>query len=85
MIGLDSSGLSDPFLKIKFYNQSVTGQLIRQTNNPAWNTTLYLNEVFLYGNLQNIIQTPPEIIVEILDDDFFVRNKLFFIRFELFF
>ena len=74
MIGLDSSGLSDPFVKIKLYNQSITGKVIRQTNNPAWNITLYLKEVFLYGNLENIIQTPPEIIVEIFDEDFFVSH-----------
>ena len=47
MIGLDASGLSDPFVKIKFYNQSVTGKIISQTNNPAWNITLFLDEVYL--------------------------------------
>ena len=72
MIGLDSTGLSDPFVKIKFYNQCVIGEAINQTNNPQWNVTLSIKEVFLYGTLRNFTNRPPEIIVEVFDKDQFV-------------
>jgi hypothetical protein len=69
MIGLDSSGLSDPFVRVNLHNESSTSAVKTQTNNPAWNETIYIKELFLYGSLSSIVASPPEIILEILDQD----------------
>jgi hypothetical protein len=69
MIGLDSSGLSDPCIKVNLHNDSSISTVKTQTNNPAWDTTLVVEELFLYGSLESIVASPPEIILEILDQD----------------
>ncbi len=69
MIGLDASGLSDPLVVVKIHNQSARSERITQTNNPAWNKTIYIKDVFLYGSFSSIIASPPEIILEVFDHD----------------
>jgi hypothetical protein len=69
MIGLDASGLSDPYVKINLHNESLKSEIKFQTNNPAWDQTLCIKELFLYGSLKSIAESPPEIILEILDHD----------------
>jgi Ca2+-dependent lipid-binding protein len=45
LIGSDASGLSDPFARIVFNDQSVITQVIEETLSPTWDEMLIINEV----------------------------------------
>lgn len=65
----DSTGLSDPYIKVTMGSQSVYTKVIKQTNNPKWNSMLVIPEINLYSNYDEIIENPPEIILELYDQD----------------
>ncbi|XP_053394701.1 otoferlin-like isoform X1 [Mercenaria mercenaria] len=69
LIGSDASGLSDPFARIAFGDQSVCTQVIEETLSPTWDEMLIIHEVTMYGLMQEIAESPPTIIVEIFDQD----------------
>ncbi|CAF0876645.1 unnamed protein product [Brachionus calyciflorus] len=76
LLGLDSTGLSDPYVKLTLGNQSVYSHVITQTNNPKWNTSLLIPEINLYSPYESIAQNPPEIILEIYDKDLVGEHEL---------
>ncbi|KAH9496796.1 hypothetical protein Btru_010276 [Bulinus truncatus] len=69
LIGSDASGLSDPFARIAFAEQSMATQVIEQTLSPTWDEMLILKEVQMYGTMDDIVDDPPTIVVEIFDQD----------------
>ncbi|GIY69883.1 otoferlin [Caerostris darwini] len=69
LIGSDSSGLSDPFARVLFSDQSQTTQVIDETLSPTWDEMLFFNDVVVYGNQEDIREDPPVIVVEIFDQD----------------
>ncbi|CAL1540078.1 unnamed protein product [Lymnaea stagnalis] len=69
LIGSDASGLSDPFARIAFADQSMATQVIEQTLSPTWDEMLILTEVQMYGVMEEIVDDPPTIVVEIFDQD----------------
>ncbi|XP_041358290.1 otoferlin-like [Gigantopelta aegis] len=69
LIGSDASGLSDPYARIAFVEQSVCTQVIEQTLSPTWDEMLIIKEVDIYGLMEEIVDDPPTIIVEIFDQD----------------
>ena len=69
LIGSDASGLSDPFARIAFGDQSVCTQVIEETLSPTWDEMLIIHEVTMYGLMQEIAESPPTIIVEVFDQD----------------
>ena len=69
LIGSDASGLSDPFARIVFGDQSQCTQVIDETLSPTWDEMLVFNEVVLYGVIDEIKSTPPTIVIEIFDQD----------------
>ncbi|NXN14084.1 FR1L6 protein, partial [Indicator maculatus] len=69
LIAADSSGLSDPFAKVTFTSRCQTTKIISQTLSPTWNQTLLFNSIVLHGDRQEIAQIPPEIVIELYDDD----------------
>lgn len=80
LLGLDSSGLSDPYINIVIGNQSVKSKRKVQTNNPKWGTTFIIPHIYLYGNLEYILNNPPEIIIEVFDEDFGKVSNSFCIK-----
>ncbi|KAG8190919.1 hypothetical protein JTE90_014400 [Oedothorax gibbosus] len=69
LIGSDSSGLSDPFARVCFSDQSQTTQVIDETLSPTWDEMLLFNDVVVYGSKEDIREDPPVIVVEIFDQD----------------
>ncbi|XP_061089829.1 fer-1-like protein 6 [Conger conger] len=69
LIAADSSGLSDPFAKVTFMSHSQTTAIINQTLTPTWNQMLLFNKVMLYGELKDLKEEPPRIVIEVYDDD----------------
>ncbi|NXR10711.1 FR1L6 protein, partial [Semnornis frantzii] len=69
LIAADSSGLSDPFAKVTFTSHCQTTKIISQTLSPTWNQMLLFNSIVLHGDREEIAQIPPEIVIELYDDD----------------
>nr|XP_005479778.1 fer-1-like protein 6 [Zonotrichia albicollis] len=69
LIAADSTGLSDPFAKVTFTSHCQTTKIISQTLSPTWNQTLLFNNIALHGDKEEIAQFPPEIVIELYDDD----------------
>ncbi|XP_022236402.1 otoferlin-like, partial [Limulus polyphemus] len=69
LIGSDTSGLSDPFARVIFGEQSQTTQVIDETLSPTWDEMLVFPEVVVYGSKEDIKEDPPVIIVEVFDQD----------------
>ena len=75
MIGLDRTGLSDPYVRITLGNQTYRTRVILQTNNPRWKETVIIKEINFYEKLESIIENPPEIILEVFDQDIYGVNE----------
>ncbi|NWS42494.1 FR1L6 protein, partial [Probosciger aterrimus] len=69
LIAADSTGLSDPFAKVTFSSHCQTTKIISQTLSPTWNQMLLFNSIVLHGDREEIAQFPPEIVIELYDDD----------------
>ncbi|XP_032547095.1 fer-1-like protein 6 [Chiroxiphia lanceolata] len=69
LIAADSTGLSDPFAKVTFTSRCQTTKIISQTLSPTWNQMLLFNSIVLHGDREEIAQFPPEIVIELYDDD----------------
>ncbi|OPJ88353.1 fer-1-like protein 6 [Patagioenas fasciata monilis] len=51
--------------KIRF----LADEIISQTLSPTWNQMLLFDNIVLHGNREEIAQFPPEIVIELYDDD----------------
>ncbi|KAM8966810.1 fer-1-like protein 6 [Pelodytes ibericus] len=69
LIAADTTGLSDPFAKVTFVSHCQTTKIISQTLSPTWNQMLLYNNITLYGELKDIADDPPNIVIELYDDD----------------
>ena len=69
LIGSDASGLSDPFARVIFGDQSQCTQVIDETLSPTWDEMLIFNEVIMFGIMEEIKEDPPTIVIEIFDQD----------------
>nr|DBA23997.1 TPA: hypothetical protein GDO54_011707 [Pyxicephalus adspersus] len=69
LIAADSTGLSDPFAKVTFVSHCQTTKIISQTLSPTWNQMLLFNNILLHGEIKDIVDDPPNIVIELYDDD----------------
>ncbi|XP_069776592.1 fer-1-like protein 6 isoform X1 [Narcine bancroftii] len=69
LLPADSSGLSDPFAKVTFVSQCQTTKVISQTLSPTWNQMLLFNNIHLYGEVMEIKEDPPLVVIEVYDED----------------
>ena len=77
LIGSDASGLSDPFARVVFDNQSQCTQVVDETLSPTWDEMLIFNEVIMFGTIEHIMEEPPTIVIEIFDQDRVVSGLLY--------
>ncbi|NWR55970.1 DYSF protein, partial [Bucorvus abyssinicus] len=61
--------LADPYAIVSFLHQSQKTVVIKNTLNPTWDQTLIFYEIEIFGDPQNISDSPPNIVVEIYDHD----------------
>ncbi|XP_072883563.1 myoferlin-like isoform X1 [Hemitrygon akajei] len=69
IIAMDKDSFSDPYAHVSFLHQSKTTEVIKSTLNPVWDQTLIFNDIDIYGNPANLIQNPPNVVIEIFDED----------------
>uniref|UniRef100_A0A665X0U7 C2 domain-containing protein n=1 Tax=Echeneis naucrates TaxID=173247 RepID=A0A665X0U7_ECHNA len=69
LIAADNTGLSDPFAQVTYGSHSQTTNIINQTLSPTWNQCLLMSHLLLSGDLQYIQQEPPQVLIEVYDDD----------------
>ncbi len=69
LLAADQSGLSDPYVRVCFINQSQKTERLDKTLSPQWDQTLLFESVTIYGNPESIAYSPPRVTVEIFDWD----------------
>ncbi|XP_063087266.1 otoferlin isoform X4 [Cavia porcellus] len=69
LFAADSSGLSDPFARVFFINQSQCTEVLNETLCPTWDQMLVFDNLELYGEAHELRDDPPIIVIEIYDQD----------------
>ncbi|XP_009983708.1 PREDICTED: dysferlin-like, partial [Tauraco erythrolophus] len=69
LIAMDKDSFSDPYAIVSFLHQSQKTVVIKNTLNPTWDQTLIFYEIEIFGDPQNVSDSPPNIVVEIYDHD----------------
>jgi len=64
--------LADPYAIVSFLHQSQKTVVIKNTLNPTWDQTLIFYEIEIFGDPQNVSDSPPNIVVELYDHDTYV-------------
>ncbi|XP_075787169.1 dysferlin isoform X4 [Pelodiscus sinensis] len=69
LVAMDKDSFSDPYAIVSFLHQSQKTVVAKNTLNPTWDQTLVFYEIEIFGDPQNVADTPPSIVVEIYDHD----------------
>ncbi|XP_060730490.1 dysferlin isoform X3 [Tachysurus vachellii] len=69
LLAMDKDSFSDPYAIVSFLHQSQKTVTIRNTLNPTWDQTLIFYEVEIFGDPKVTEKNPPNIIVELYDQD----------------
>ncbi|KAG5211291.1 hypothetical protein JEQ12_013720, partial [Ovis aries] len=69
LFAADSTGLSDPFARVFFINQSQCTEVLNETLCPTWDQMLVFDNLELYGEAHELRDDPPIIVIEIYDQD----------------
>lgn len=64
--------MADPYAIVSFLHQSQKTVTIRNTLNPTWDQTLIFYEVEIFGDPKVTEKSPPNIVVELYDQDTYV-------------
>ncbi|XP_068045268.1 dysferlin isoform X5 [Anomalospiza imberbis] len=69
LMAMDKDSFSDPYAIVSFLHQSQKTVVEKNTLNPTWDQTLIFYEIEIFGNSQDVAESPPNILVEIYDHD----------------
>ncbi|CDS40655.1 myoferlin [Echinococcus multilocularis] len=69
LLAADQSGLSDPYARVCFINQSQKTERLEKTLSPQWDQTLIFENVVIYGSSNVIVDSPPRVTIELFDWD----------------
>ncbi|XP_069488392.1 dysferlin isoform X3 [Ambystoma mexicanum] len=69
LLPMDKDSFSDPYAIVSFLHQSQKTVVVRGTLNPTWDQTLIFYEIEIFGDPKTIAEIPPNIVVEIYDED----------------
>uniref|UniRef100_A0A8C6YC48 Myoferlin n=1 Tax=Naja naja TaxID=35670 RepID=A0A8C6YC48_NAJNA len=69
LTALDKDSFSDPYGHVSFLHRSKTTEIIHSTLNPTWDQTIIFDEIEIYGDPQMVAQSPPQVVVELFDND----------------
>uniref|UniRef100_A0A672VCC6 Dysferlin n=1 Tax=Strigops habroptila TaxID=2489341 RepID=A0A672VCC6_STRHB len=74
LIAMDKDSFSDPYAIVSFLHQSQKTVVMKNTLNPTWDQTLIFYEIEIFGDPQNVVESPPNIVVELYDQDTYVSG-----------
>uniref|UniRef100_A0AAQ4P1J9 Dysferlin, limb girdle muscular dystrophy 2B (autosomal recessive) n=1 Tax=Gasterosteus aculeatus aculeatus TaxID=481459 RepID=A0AAQ4P1J9_GASAC len=69
LLAMDKDSFSDPYAIVSFLHQSQKTVTVRNTLNPTWDQTLIFYEVEIFGDLEATMAAPPNVVVELYDQD----------------
>uniref|UniRef100_A0A4W3JZ49 Myoferlin like n=1 Tax=Callorhinchus milii TaxID=7868 RepID=A0A4W3JZ49_CALMI len=69
VVAMDKDSFSDPYAHVSFLHQSKSTEVIKSTLNPTWDQSLIFNDIDIYGDPQDLVRNPPNVIIEIFDED----------------
>lgn len=61
--------ITDPYVHVSFLHMSQTTETVKSSLNPTWDQTLIFNKVNIYGDPQTVARNPPQVVLEIFDND----------------
>ncbi|XP_054863905.1 dysferlin [Amphiprion ocellaris] len=73
LLAMDKDSFSDPYAIVSFLHQSQKTVTVRNSLNPTWDQTLIFYEVELFGDAEDTMLNPPNVVVELYDQDSYVR------------
>ena len=69
VLGSDSSGLSDPFVRLVFGHHVVMTRIIEQTRSPVWDQMFDLHDIEMCQSPEELKRNPPAILLNVFDQD----------------
>ncbi|XP_007894818.2 myoferlin isoform X2 [Callorhinchus milii] len=69
VVAMDKDSFSDPYAHVSFLHQSKSTEVLKSTLNPTWDQSLIFNDIDIYGDPQDLVRNPPNVIIEIFDED----------------
>ncbi len=66
---------TDPYCKINFVTQSGKTEIVKRTLSPTWDQTLIFECVNIFSDLEEILNDPPKVFIEVFDHDPYVSRK----------
>ncbi|XP_066912889.1 fer-1-like protein 6 isoform X2 [Clytia hemisphaerica] len=69
VLGSDSSGLSDPFVRLIFGQHVATTRIIDQTRSPVWNQMFHLDGIEMCQSEEELRRNKPVILLNVFDKD----------------
>ena len=67
---------TDPYAVMAFSRKSTTSRVVKESVCPTWDQTLIIKQLRFFGDPQNILESPPPVIIEFYDKDVVVSSLL---------